>query len=101
LNEGQRTDLRFNTFGFILQASNLIPFLTVKDQLALVDRFNHHHKHETTMSALFDMLGISDLVTSYPAALSGGERQTRCHRASIVQRSVDHPRRRADCQSRH
>lgn len=63
LNEGQRTDLRFNTFGFILQASNLIPFLTVKDQLALVDRFNHHHKHETTMSALFDMLGISSLIT--------------------------------------
>ncbi|XOV23031.1 ABC transporter ATP-binding protein [Lacticaseibacillus paracasei] len=75
LNEGQRTDLRFNTFGFILQASNLIPFLTVKDQLTLVDRFNHHHKHETTMSALFDMFGISDLVTNYPAALSGGERQ--------------------------
>ena len=59
LNEGQRTDLRFNTFGFILQASNLIPFLTVKDQLALVDRFNHHHKHETTMSALLTCLALA------------------------------------------
>lgn len=74
-NEHQRTDLRFNTFGFILQASNLIPFLTVKDQLALVDRFNHHKPHKMSKSELFDMLGITDLAGNYPAALSGGERQ--------------------------
>ncbi|KRK11675.1 ABC transporter ATP-binding protein [Lacticaseibacillus zeae DSM 20178 = KCTC 3804] len=73
--EHQRTELRFNTFGFILQASNLIPFLTVKDQLALVDRFNHHKPHKMSKSELFDMLGITDLADNYPAALSGGERQ--------------------------
>jgi putative ABC transport system ATP-binding protein len=74
-NERQRTDLRFNTFGFILQASNLIPFLTVKDQLALVDRFNHHRQHKRSMTELFNLLGISDLTTNYPSALSGGEKQ--------------------------
>lgn len=74
-NERQRTDLRFNTFGFILQASNLIPFLTVKDQLALVDRFNHHRQHKRSMTELFDLLGISDLTANYPSALSGGEKQ--------------------------
>ena len=74
-NEHQRTDLRFNTFGFILQASNLIPFLTVKDQLALVDRFNHHRQHKRSMTELFDLLGISDLTANYPSALSGGEKQ--------------------------
>ncbi|QEU48489.1 ABC transporter ATP-binding protein [Schleiferilactobacillus harbinensis] len=74
-SEHQRTDLRFNTFGFMLQGSNLIPFLTVKDQLALVDRFNHHKQHAMSMDSLFTMLGITDLARSYPAELSGGERQ--------------------------
>ncbi|ERL65633.1 ABC transporter ATP-binding protein [Schleiferilactobacillus shenzhenensis] len=74
-SEHQRTDLRFNTFGFILQGSNLIPFLTVADQLALVDRFNHHKQHKMSRDSLFTMLGITDLTNQYPSALSGGERQ--------------------------
>jgi len=44
MNSGQRTDLRFNKFGFILQASNLIPFLTVREQFKLVDKFTHKSK---------------------------------------------------------
>ena len=31
LNEKRKTELRFEEFGFILQASNLIPFLKVGD----------------------------------------------------------------------
>ena len=30
--------LRFNDIGFVLQASNLVPFLTAKQQLEIVDR---------------------------------------------------------------
>ncbi|KYF37621.1 ABC transporter ATP-binding protein [Streptococcus mitis] len=40
LTEKEKTDLRFREFGFILQASNLIPFLTVKEQLDLIDRLD-------------------------------------------------------------
>ncbi|MFT8410942.1 MAG: ABC transporter ATP-binding protein [Schleiferilactobacillus perolens] len=86
-SERRRTDLRFNTFGFMLQASNLIPFLSVKDQLALVDRFNHHKQHEMSMADLFTMLGITDLANAYPAALSGGERQ----RVSIARALYNDP----------
>ena len=32
LSEKEKTALRFKEFGFILQTSNLIPFLTVKEQ---------------------------------------------------------------------
>lgn len=38
LDEKERAKKRFNEIGFILQASNLIPFLTVKDQLKLVNK---------------------------------------------------------------
>lgn len=38
LPEKKRADLRFQEIGFILQSSNLIPFLTVKEQFELVDQ---------------------------------------------------------------
>ena len=40
LSEKERSKLRFNDIGFVLQASNLVPFLTAKQQLELVDRIN-------------------------------------------------------------
>lgn len=40
ISDKKKTELRFNEFGFILQASNLIPFLKVKEQLNLIDRLD-------------------------------------------------------------
>src|SRR5699024_1480444 len=42
-NDKKRTKLRFKEIGFILQASNLIPFLTVEDQLRLVNKIEKRH----------------------------------------------------------
>ena len=52
LSEKERAKLRFNDIGFVLQASNLVPFLTAKQQL-----------------------GIDHLENKLPKDLSGGERQ--------------------------
>ena len=38
LNEKQRSKIRLKEIGFILQASNLVPFLTVANQLKLLDK---------------------------------------------------------------
>ena len=38
LSEKERAKLRFRDIGFILQNSNLIPYLTVEQQLDLVDK---------------------------------------------------------------
>ena len=70
--EKERAKLRFKEIGFILQASNLIPFLTVKDQLILVDKVR---KQKHIQSNLFEELGIEKLINKYPEDLSGGERQ--------------------------
>lgn len=70
--EKERAKLRFKEIGFILQASNLIPFLTVKDQLILVDKVR---KQKHIQSNLFEELGIEKLIKKYPEDLSGGERQ--------------------------
>lgn len=71
-----RDALRLNRIGFILQAYNLVPYLTVKDQFALVDRVKPRgNLNADALRNLLDQLGISQLVNQYPAELSGGQTQ--------------------------
>lgn len=69
-----RAKLRFDKIGFILQSSNLVPFLTVKQQMQLVDRVLKR-KSSSTGDKLLEQLGIQQLANKYPDELSGGERQ--------------------------
>ena len=76
LSEKERAKLRFNDIGFVLQASNLVPFLTAKQQLELVDRINKKRKKTLQdQESLFKELGIDHLENKLPKELSGGERQ--------------------------
>ena len=76
LSEKERSKLRFNDIGFVLQASNLVPFLTAKQQLELVDRINKEKRQKLQdQKSLFKELGIDHLENKLPKELSGGERQ--------------------------
>ena len=76
LSEKERSKLRFNDIGFVLQASNLVPFLTAKQQLELVDRINKRKRQKLQdQKSLFKELGIDHLENKLPKDLSGGERQ--------------------------
>ena len=76
LSKKERSKLRFNDIGFVLQASNLVPFLTAKQQLELVDRINKKRKQTLQdKKSLFKELGIDHLENKLPKDLSGGERQ--------------------------
>lgn len=72
--EKERAKLRFDEIGFILQSSNLVPFLTVKNQLKLVDKVRKS-KARKKGDELLAQLGVASLVNKYPEELSGGERQ--------------------------
>ena len=87
LTEKEKTDLRFREFGFILQASNLIPFLTVKEQLDLIDRLDKGKNSKSDRKELFDLLDLEEVQNHYPKALSGGERQ----RAAIARALYNNP----------
>lgn len=52
----------------------MIPFLTVKKQLKLVDKINRSNQKDKA-NTLFDQLGVTKLENKYPQDLSGGERQ--------------------------
>ncbi|MGM0241084.1 ABC transporter ATP-binding protein [Enterococcus sp. AZ103] len=84
--EKERAKLRFKEIGFILQASNLVPFLTVKKQLVLVDKVNKASQISVG-EKMFEQLGIASLENKYPEELSGGERQ----RVAIVRALYNDP----------
>ena len=64
LSEKEKTDLRFSEFGFILQASNLIPFLTVKEQLDLIDRLDKKKSIKSDRQELFSLLDLDKFKTT-------------------------------------
>ncbi|OSH29100.1 peptide ABC transporter ATP-binding protein [Enterococcus faecalis] len=75
LTKKQRLAQRFQKIGFILQSSNLVPFLTVEDQFHLIEKVDKSRKNSELKEQLLEMLGLKELRNSYPRDLSGGERQ--------------------------
>lgn len=70
-----KSKIRLKSIGFILQASNLIPFLTIKEQMLLYNKITKSKVNHPWMSELFEKLDVEKLKDKYPNALSGGERQ--------------------------
>lgn len=86
----EKSKIRLSNIGFVLQASNLIPFLTIKEQMVLYNKITKTKVNKNWMSELFLKLDVEKLKNKYPNELSGGERQ-RCaiakalyHQPSIV-----------------
>jgi putative ABC transport system ATP-binding protein len=68
---------RRENIGFIFQQHNLIPFLTARENVALVMQLNGAGRREARGRAqeLLDYLEIGHRAESLPANLSGGEQQ--------------------------
>lgn len=77
LNEEQLAKFRLNEIGFILQSSNLIPYLSVMDQLILVKVMAGKASKVDRQLAkkILNELGLGDKMNKMPNELSGGERQ--------------------------
>ncbi|QOR65080.1 ABC transporter ATP-binding protein [Cytobacillus suaedae] len=76
-NSAQLTSVRLEKVGFIFQSANLIPYLTVIDQLLLVTDIAKSNKRENTKKAkeVIEHLGLTNRIKQYPTKLSGGEKQ--------------------------
>lgn len=75
LTKKELTQLRFDEIGFILQASNLVPYLTIQEQFELQYRFNKEKINFKKIDETLDNLGIKQLKHKYSEEISGGERQ--------------------------
>ncbi|MGN6114716.1 MAG: ABC transporter ATP-binding protein [Nitrobacter sp.] len=69
-----RAALRRDRLGLVFQQFNLIPSLTVADNLAFQARIAGRHDRQW-QSELVDRLGLGDLLIRYPEQLSGGQQQ--------------------------
>ena len=89
-NNNNNTKMRLNDIGFIFQASYLIPYLTVEEQLITVGKEAGMSKREAKLRAneLLDEIGLTHRVKSYPYMLSGGETQ----RVAIMRAFMNHPK---------
>jgi putative ABC transport system ATP-binding protein len=77
MSERDRTLFRRKHIGFVYQAFNLVPTLTVADNVRLVLELNAV-KGDTAnkrITTLLDQVGLIDRKNSYPDLLSGGEQQ--------------------------
>jgi putative ABC transport system ATP-binding protein len=89
LPDKQLSEIRLREVGFILQASNLVPYLNVLDQLLLVKKMSGKVRAEDRAFAikLLEELGLGGKLNSYPEQLSGGEKQ----RTAIARALVNDP----------
>ena len=74
LNDAGRAALRRDRLGLVFQQFNLIPSLSVEDNLKFQSRLAG--KHDAAWHAeLVERLGLGDLLNRYPEQLSGGQQQ--------------------------
>lgn len=72
----ERDELRLNKIGFVLQSYNLLPYLNVGDQFALVRKIKKNgNMTEEELRVLLKELGIETLLKHYPDEMSGGQNQ--------------------------
>lgn len=89
LSEQQRTLFRRHHIGFVFQAYNLIPTLTVAENLLLPLELIHpiDDNDRGKVSKLLTQLNLADRLHSYPDRLSGGEQQ----RVAIARALIHNP----------
>ena len=90
LSDSKRSRLRNEKIGFIFQAFNLIPDLSVQDNVDVPLRYRRMpraERHRRIREAL-DRVGLSARSRHYPAELSGGQQQ----RVAIARALAGSPR---------
>ncbi|KXB01140.1 hypothetical protein AKJ41_02550 [candidate division MSBL1 archaeon SCGC-AAA259O05] len=89
LNEGERSNIRLGRIGFIFQLHNLIPNLSVRENVELPLSLEGIRKEERSrkteeLLSYFDLEGFGE---RNPGSLSGGERQ----RVTIARALINDP----------
>lgn len=75
MKQKQLSNVRMNDVGFVLQSTNLVPFLTVKQQFQLLKKSKKDVMHLEAYQALMHQLGLTELENKLPSEISGGQKQ--------------------------
>ena len=85
LSKDELADYRAATVGFVFQFYNLIPTLTVQENVALVKEISPDF---IPAEKMLEEVGLSDHLKNFPSELSGGEQQ----RVSIARALAKNPK---------
>jgi putative ABC transport system ATP-binding protein len=90
LSDDEKSELRLHHIGFVFQFFNLIPSLTVLENIELPLALAGIDKHKRRQRAheLLEYFGLTSLEERFPETLSGGERQ----RIAIIRALVKNPK---------
>jgi putative ABC transport system ATP-binding protein len=87
LNERRLTVLRRERIGFVFQAFNLLPSLTVAQNIALPLRLDGRRARRSTVRGVAARVGLEKRLRHRPSQLSGGQQQ----RVAIARALVTRP----------
>ncbi|MBD5487171.1 MAG: ABC transporter ATP-binding protein [Lachnospiraceae bacterium] len=87
MDDDMISDFRLKTIGFIFQSYNLIPELSVRENILLPKSIAREKQDEDRISEIVDALGLSDRLNHLPQQLSGGQQQ----RVAIARALVNQP----------
>jgi putative ABC transport system ATP-binding protein len=89
MSEMKRVEFRRQKIGFTFQSNNLVPFLTVRENIEMMLRLNKtlDVKTRTRVAALLDRIGLQEAAERLPNQLSGGQRQ----RVAIARSMIHEP----------
>jgi putative ABC transport system ATP-binding protein len=85
--EEQLTTYRRQKVGFVFQFFNLLPNITVYENIEMPMLLNGEEGYEEKISAYLRQVGLAGRGNDYPSALSGGEQQ----RVAIVRALIHEP----------
>ncbi|GAA2217966.1 ABC transporter ATP-binding protein [Micromonospora olivasterospora] len=90
LNDDVRSDLRRREFGFVFQFAELVPELSLRENVSLPLELNgvSRREREARVDELLDRLGIAEQAGRRPAKVSGGQAQ----RAAVARAMAHRPR---------
>jgi predicted ABC-type transport system involved in lysophospholipase L1 biosynthesis ATPase subunit len=77
MRDHQLADMRLKTIGFVFQSFNLIPALTVEENVAWPLEFSGYSRGEVRqrVAEALEWVGVTGAERRHPAELSGGEQQ--------------------------
>ncbi|MBD7911390.1 ABC transporter ATP-binding protein [Clostridium cibarium] len=89
LNDNQKSKIRRKNIGFVFQSYNLVPTLSVKDNILLPIYLDNKKvkNYENKVDEILDAISLSDKKNRTPMELSGGEQQ----RVAIGRSLINNP----------
>src|SRR5699024_12599744 len=92
MKKDQVRKMRAEQFGFIFQASHLVPFLNVEEQLMLMldvagSKMKKQGKKQE-VERILKLVGMDHRKDAYPSSLSGGEKQRIAISHAIIHKHI-------------